>query len=312
LPPSNSSFHIRHPGDIALLTGAALVHRQKTASGERATGAGAVVAVLDTGIFPHPFYLRNGYDLRIERAEDVTDPATDDNTGHATRHTVSVFSCAPDATVYGIKMGASPTLAFDLARAVSAKAISWGWAWNLDGHTSLSADELTLRVLLLDVIDDGITLVFPGGDIRFFGFPAMMPEVIAVGGASVDSHETISAYSNGSSFVSTIFPGRAVPDLCGLASKMSLPNSPLASPGSSSWFVGEGGTSNAAPQVAGVIALLLQRNPSLTPAQVKDALLKSAKDIDKGTTSTLDTASAGVDLATGFGLVNALGAWSRV
>jgi hypothetical protein len=58
--------------------------------------------------------------------------------------------------------------------------------------------------------------------------------------------------------------------------------------------------------------LLLQKNPGLTPAQVKDALLKSAKDIDKGTTSTLDTASAGVDLATGFGLVNALDAWSRV
>jgi subtilisin family serine protease len=64
--------------------------------------------------------------------------------------------------------------------------------------------------------------------------------------------------------------------------------------------------------VAGVIALLLQKNPSLTPDQVKQALMLSAKDITSGTTSTGDTAGPGVDLATGNGLVNALGAWNTV
>jgi subtilisin family serine protease len=312
LPPSTSGFHLRHPGDIALVTNSALVHRLKTPGGQRATGEGVVVAVLDDGLYPHPYYVRNGYDLRIEAAEDVTTPATEDPTGHGTRHTLSVFSCAPDATVYAIKMGESPTLPFDHARSVSAKVISCSWGWNLVGLSYLSNDDLAMRVLLLDVIADGITLVFSGGNISFFSFPAMMPEVIAVGGASVDRFEDPSAWSDGTSFTSAIFRGRNVPDLCGLASRMRLPNSDLASSGPASWVVDEGGTSNAAPQVAGVIALLLQKNPSLTPDQVKQALMLSAKDITSGTTSTGDTAGPGVDLATGNGLVNALGAWNTV
>jgi len=312
LAPSNSFFHLRHPGDIAIVTQASLVHRLKTSSGQRATGEGVVVAVMDFGVYPHPFYVRNGYDLHIEAAEDVTSPATDDTDGHGTMHTVSVFSCAPDATVYAIKMGESPSLPFDLARSVSAKVITSTYAWNLSGHVELSDDQLIMRVLLLDLLADGRTLVLSGGNTGFIAFPAMMPEVIAVGGASVDSHENISAWEDASSFVSKIFPGRSVPDVCGIASRMALPNSPLASPGSSSWLVSNGATSNATSQVAGVAALLLQKTPGLTPNQVKDALMQSAKDIDNGTTSTGDTAVRGVDQATGHGLVNAMGAWGRV
>ena len=288
------------------------MHRQKTPSGQRATGEGVVVAVLDDGVYRHPYYVRNGYDLRHERAEDVTSPADQDETGHGTRHTLSVFSCAPDATVYGIKTWLDLASPFAVARTVGAKVISCSWAWNLINETSLNNDQLILQTILLNLVADGITLVFSGGNIRTFAFPAMMPEVIAVGGASVNKSVKISAYSGGSSFVSVIFPRRSVPDLCGLASKMALPISPDSTTGSASWKIGDGKTSSAAPQVAGIIALLLQKNPTLTPAQVKDALIQSATDIDQGTTSTSDTASAGFDQATGYGLVNAMDAWLRV
>ncbi|MFN6979574.1 MAG: S8 family serine peptidase, partial [Gemmobacter sp.] len=63
--------------------------------------------------------------------------------------------------------------------------------------------------------------------------------------------------------------------------------------------------SAACPQIAGIVALMLERNPGLTPAQVKDRLKKSARDVKKGTTAHGVTAVAGPDLATGAGLADA-------
>ncbi|GAB4385644.1 MAG: hypothetical protein Kow0022_12360 [Phycisphaerales bacterium] len=59
------------------------------------------------------------------------------------------------------------------------------------------------------------------------------------------------------------------------------------------------GTSWAAPQVAGIVALMLKMNPALTPAEVKYILEATATDI------TASPASVGYDDYTGFGLVNA-------
>jgi hypothetical protein len=55
------------------------------------------------------------------------------------------------------------------------------------------------------------------------------------------------------------------------------------------------GTSAAAPHVAGVVALLLQKSPNLTPSEVANQLRFSAVDIGQ----------AGVDNVTGYGLVDA-------
>ena len=60
-------------------------------------------------------------------------------------------------------------------------------------------------------------------------------------------------------------------------------------------YLAMSGTSMASPVAAGVGALVLSKNPSLTPAQVKQILQSSATD--KGT--------AGLDNIYGYGLVNA-------
>jgi hypothetical protein len=62
------------------------------------------------------------------------------------------------------------------------------------------------------------------------------------------------------------------------------------------------GTSAAAPHVAAVAALMLQANPSLTPAQITDALQ----------TSAIDMLTPGFDFDSGFGLVDAVGALQQV
>jgi hypothetical protein len=61
--------------------------------------------------------------------------------------------------------------------------------------------------------------------------------------------------------------------------------------------------------VAGVIALLLEKNPARTPPEIKSILTMSAIDVTAGTTRTGDTAGPGWDAATGAGLVDAKWAW---
>jgi subtilisin family serine protease len=311
IPPPARSFNLRHPVDIAIQTKAALVHR-KLIKGQRATGSGIRIAMIDTGFYPHPFFASNGYQLAADRAADVTTPATEDTVGHGTRNVINVFSCAPDAEVIGIKKGPNAILALNRAAALSAKVITCSWGLERPGETILSDADLPLRLTILNLIRSRIPVVFSAGNLGSISFPAMMPEVIAVGGVAVDKCSNLRAWNGGSSFVSKVFANRAVPDLCGLASKMALPSAPDSDSSDSSWDVQDGCTSAAAPQIAGVIALLLQKNPRLLPKEVKSILCKTAKDVRAGRTASKNKALAGKDLATGAGLVDAMKAWEKI
>jgi len=46
------------------------------------------------------------------------------------------------------------------------------------------------------------------------------------------------------------------------------------------------GTSYAAPHLAGLVALLLERNPALTPDQVRNLLLKACTPLDGADVNT--------------------------
>ena len=79
------------------------------------------------------------------------------------------------------------------------------------------------------------------------------------------------------------------------------------------------GTSAAAPQLAGVCALLLSKNPGLTPSDLKSVLRASARDVVLGAANAASNenrggmpAGTGADGATGAGLVDAFAAWRLV
>ena len=90
-----------------------------------------------------------------------------------------------------------------------------------------------------------------------------------------------------------------------------FPTGDLTAPGDG--WVATSGTSAAAPQIAGVCALLKQKRPSLTPQQMKQALLAGAADCCSRGTANPDSnegvamqSGAGNDGATGHGVVNAV------
>src|SRR5205085_8297084 len=138
----------------------------------------------------------------------------------------------------------------------------------------------------------GITVVFSAGN-GHAGFPGQHPDVISAGGVFVDADGSMQASNYASSFDSQIFPGRHVPDVCGLvgmqpqAIYIMLPLQPKceidqelssggAFPNGDETKPGDGwsaisGTSAAAPQIAGICALLKQKNPSLAPHDIKQA-----------------------------------------
>jgi hypothetical protein len=80
--------------------------------------------------------------------------------------------------------------------------------------------------------------------------------------------------------------GRTKPDI-------SAPGVAITSAraGSTNGYVAESGTSMATPFVAGVVLLMLDQNPALTPAQVKAALMSSA--VDWGPSGVDNTYGAG-------------------
>ena len=70
------------------------------------------------------------------------------------------------------------------------------------------------------------------------------------------------------------------------------------------------GTSMASPHVAGVVSLMLSRNPSLTPAQVRTALQSSARAFPTGTGSDCTTALCGAGIVDAAAAVVAAGTTS--
>jgi hypothetical protein len=99
-----------------------------------------------------------------------------------------------------------------------------------------------------------------------------------------------------------------VPEGCVLDADLAGGNHPNGdeTTGNDGWAAFSG-TSAAAPQVAGVCALIKQACGKLTPAEIRDILMQTARDVTTGTNHPNfgNAAVAGPDTATGNGLVDA-------
>jgi hypothetical protein len=185
-------------------------------------------------------------------------------------------------------------------------------------------------------IESGICVVFSAGNGQFSIEP-QVAGVLAAGGVFMDPMLDLRASNYASGYESPFFSGRIVPDVCGLvgllprAQYLMLPIPPGCeldqdeskpddsdpqgdgTTASDGWALFSG-TSAAAPQLAGAAAVLIGVNPKLAPAQVIEALSRTAIDVTTGNCHPRfnNVATVGRDLATGFGLINVAAAIAYV
>lgn len=324
--PKGKYWHLNVPGDVSVGLNADRVHRSGF------TGAGVKVAMVDTGHYPHPFFAERGY--AVSR---VLGPGADglqtDEVGHGTAESANIFAVAPGADLTMVKMHlANTTGAFNTAVQQAPQIITCSWGGDIRSRQLRPADR-ALAAAVASAVLRGIIVVFSAGN-GHFGFPGQHPDVISAGGTYMERDGTLRASDYSSGFASQVYRERRVPDVTGLVGMLPrgayimLPVPPrsmidgdlagnAAHPHGDETAADDGwaaisGTSAAAPQVAGVCALLKQVNPRLSPAEVRDILRSTARDVTQGNCSPNDgmghAAGVGPDLATGHGLVDAYAA----
>jgi serine protease AprX len=288
--------------NYAELVGATSVWNSATL---RATGKGITVAVLDSGVNPNHADFSGGGLTPV--LGNLKAKIYNDANGHGT-HVVGIIrsrdaqgryiGVAPEANVISLKIAddQGKSTEIDLIR-----GLQWVYANRLkhnirvvnlsvSGSVPMSYLDSPIAAAAEQLWNSGIVVVTaagnrgPGDTVAWYA-PANDPHFIAVGALdhqdTVDAaDDTVASFStrgytqNGYYRPDVVAPGRKI------VSALAGPNSTLAqafpdriTDGS---YIRLSGTSMAAPVVAGVAALLLERYPALSPNQVKWLLINTA------------------------------------
>jgi subtilisin len=245
------------------------------------------VAVLDTGIGPHP-------DLNVVGGISCADgePSYADERGHGTHvagtigaldNGVGVVGVAPGARLWSVKVlhrdgrGLTSEIicGLDWVAANSDKIEVANMSLGLTGADSTCPGNDPLHNAVCRVVDAGVTMVVAAGNSRSDAAtfrPATFEEVIAVS-ALADSD----GLPDGKGAATMRGPDDSLADFSNFG-----PDVDLAAPGVDilSTALGGGyaygyGTSMAAPHAAGAAALFLANHPGSSPAEVKRHLLSA-------------------------------------
>ncbi len=111
-----------------------------------------------------------------------------DEYGHGTAEAANIFANAPNIDFVGVKMGNNATLAFKTASDLFPAVMTNSWGYHIPGNQLPNALRPLEAAVVEAVHERGITVCFSAGN-GHHGFPAQMPDVIAVGG--VFAHEDL-------------------------------------------------------------------------------------------------------------------------
>lgn len=276
------------------------------------TGKGQTVAIIDSGIFPHPD-LKDRIVGWVDFAEGKKKPT--DKYGHGThvaglvagsglKSHGAIKGVAPEANLVGVRIAS-------IADAI--KALSW---------VIENKDELNISVVNMSLgdipsrgwkndpwaqatqraIDAGLTVVVSAGnegpDAKTIATPGILPGAITVG--AIDDQGTLDPSDDALTKFSSRGPsidGLNKPDIVAPGKRIFGPLSPSSSfdvptfPKAAGGYLAISGTSQATPLVTGLVTVLKQANPALTQADLQQILKDSAYHY-----SNLDQSSVGSGL----------------
>jgi subtilisin len=275
----------------------------ETAHSQSATGEGVKVAILDTGIdYNHPDLDLNysGGDNYVALDVNNHDPMDDSYNSHGTHIAgivaaeldgAGVVGVSPSASIYAVKV-------LDGAGFGSVSAIVSGIDWAIDNQmdiVNMSMGISTYSQLLEDACAAaeaaGILLVAAAGN-SYGGsvlYPAAFPSVIAVGATTIFGE------------ISPISP-------VGPEMEIVAPGLNVYSTVAGSSYGNLGGTSQAAPHVTGLAALLL--SAGMVNDINGDSLVNNHDTRLMLQDSAIDLGDQGFDEIHGYGLVDVAGPFS--
>mgnify|MGYP000029330414 CR=1 FL=1 len=253
------------------------------------TGKGVVVGVVDTGIdHTHPDVAG-----RIKASKDFTGEGDIDNNGHGT-HVAGIIGGTGAASQNKFR-GVAYECDFVIAKVLRGNGgglmsdVIAGLEFCLDNGAQVinlslgggSANDGTdaVSVACDNAVDAGAVLCVAAGNsgpgAKTVGSPACARKVITIG--ATDKQDGIANYSSRG----PTSDGRVKPDVCFPGSSITAARAKNTAMGIplNDFYTTASGTSMATPHAAGTCALLLQKVPSLKPAEIKTAFAAHTKNL---------------------------------
>src|SRR3989344_4761514 len=274
------------------------------------TGTNIVTCLVDSGMNYSNIYLSSAYIGGYDFVNNDQFPL--DDHGHGTRVAGVIASrhatargIAPDSKIVAVKVldssatGYLSTIAAGVDWCIQNKNIynisiismSLG---TIGGIYNPTTNPMSYEPSLVNAYNNNITIVASSGNLGSttgISYPAVSPYVISVGAVydanvssltsngctdSITYADKVTCFSNRASFLTMMAPGAVI-----TSTQMQ------------GGFGAAYGTSSAAPHVSGTIALMLQRNPNLTPQEIKARLVLTGKIItDQSTNLTYSRVDA--------------------
>lgn len=269
------------------------------------TGKGVTIAIVDTGIYPHP-----DFEGRIVGFRDEINQRTEayDDQGHGTHVAGDAAGTgkasdgkfkgpAFDANLVGIKVLDENGSGYD-------SGIISGIQWMVENKDALNIrvfnmslggtigspyQEDPLAMAVEETVKKGVIACIAGGNEgpgkSTIGTPGNAPSAITV--AAFDDRNTVDRADDKiarfSSRGPTSFDKLDKPDIMSPGVNITAPNSPgsqldqeASIPHVGREYITISGTSMATPILAGIVANLVQANPGLTPEKMKEILMGTA------------------------------------
>ena len=252
------------------------------------TGNGVRIALIDSGIDASHPDMKGKITGWIDLVSNKTTPY--DNFGHGS-HCAGIIAgtgaaskgrykgIAPDAQLIGIKVlnkdgsGRESTILSGIEYAMNSNASVISMSLGSDEHSE------AIHAAVEKAIQKGKIVVCAAGNSGpnecTIGCPSDVKEAITVG--ATDKNDSIAQFSSRG----PLKDGTIKPDICAPGKDIVSIRASGTNDGHAidQYYLSMSGTSMACPMVSGTVALLVQKNPKLTPAKAKEILEKSAEHL---------------------------------